>query len=208
MTSPTSKLTSFKDAKKIMMKTVKKNKTEFISLEDAENRILAQDIFSKTDIPEFNNAAVDGFGFINSIHKKKKFDMVGETKPGKPFLKKIKKNQAIKVFTGAYVIKELTNINTICMEEDAIVDGKTVSINVNNKTGANIRLKGEDVKKGTKIFTIGNKIRTVDLAQLSSIGIKKVKVYKKIKVGIFSTGDELCEIKKKNLNFKFMTAIN
>ena len=202
MTSPTSKLTSFKDAKKIMMKTVKKNKTEFISLEDAENRILAQDIFSKTDIPEFNNAAVDGFGFINSINKKKKFDMVGETKPGKPFLKKVKKNQAIKVFTGAYVIKELTNINTICMEEDAIVDGKTVSINVNNKTGANIRLKGEDVKKGTKIFTIGNKIRTVDLAQLSSIGIKKVKVYKKIKVGIFSTGDELCEIKKKKSKFQ------
>ena len=91
MTSPTSKLTSFKDAKKIMMKTVKKNKTEFISLEDAENRILAQDIFSKTDIPEFNNAAVDGFGFINSIHKKK--NLIWSVKQNREnlFLKKLKK---------------------------------------------------------------------------------------------------------------------
>ena len=202
MKSFNSKLTSFKDAKKIMFNSIKINKTEFINLEKAENRILAQDVFSKSDIPEYDNSAVDGFGFINSKLNKKNLEVIGESKPGKPFLKKIKKNQAIKVYTGAYVIREITNIDTVSMEEDVIYDGKFVTINNKSKTGTNIRVRGEDVKKSKKIFNKGTKIRIVDLAQLSSIGLKKIKVYKKIKVGIFSTGDELCELNKKKSKYQ------
>ncbi len=202
MNSSYSKLTSFKDAKKIMLNSIKLNKTEFINLEKAENRILAQDIFSNSDIPEYDNSAVDGFGFINSKLIKKNLEVIGESKPGKPFLKKIKKNQAIKVYTGAYIIGEITNIDTISMEEDVVFDGKFVTINNICKTGTNIRVRGEDVKKNKKIFNKGTKIRIVDLAQLSSIGLTKIKVFKKVKVGIFSTGNELCELNKKKSKYQ------
>tara|TARA_B100000029_G_C17563090_1_gene954098 strand:- start:1375 stop:2253 length:879 start_codon:yes stop_codon:yes gene_type:complete len=64
-------------------------------------------------------------------------------------------------------------------------------------SGSNVRKKGEDIKKNTLVFSKGIKIRTVDLAQLSSMGIKKIKVYKKIKVGILSSGNELNVKKEK-----------
>ena len=65
------------------------------------------------------------------------------------------------------------------------------------KKGDNIRKKGEDIKKNQVAFKKGRKIRTVDLAQLSSLGLKKIKVFKKIKVGVFSSGDEISSSSKK-----------
>ncbi len=195
-------LETYNNAKKIMFKFLKKNKTEIIDLKNATDRILAEDIFSNIDIPEFNNAAVDGFAFKNSKRSVKEFKVVGKSKPGQPFLGKIKEKEAIKVYTGAYILENINNVDTICMEEDSKIHGDTVTLNKNFKTGSNIRIKGEDVKKNTKILDIGKKIRSVDISQLSSLGKKKVKVYKKLKIGIFSTGDELCSIDKKKKKFQ------
>ena len=82
-------LISFEMAKELMHKSLSKNKTEKIELNKSEDRILAENISSKINIPEYSNSAVDGFGFINS-NKKKEFKVVGESKPGKPFLGKVK----------------------------------------------------------------------------------------------------------------------
>ena len=69
-----------------------KNTSEFIDFKDSENRVLANNIFSKNNIPEFDNSAVDGFGInYNSIKKgKKTLKIVGESRPGKPFKNKVK----------------------------------------------------------------------------------------------------------------------
>mgnify|MGYP001276571580 CR=1 FL=1 len=194
-------LISFEMAKELMHKSLSKNKTEKIELNKSEDRILAENISSKINIPEYSNSAVDGFGFINS-NKKKEFKVVGESKPGKPFLGKVKNDEAIKVFTGAYVIKKITNIDTVCMEEDTEKKHDKIILRKKIKKGSNIRLIGEDVKKNSKVFSLGRKIRSVDLSQLSSLGLKKIKVYKKLKVGIFSSGDELCEISKKKKKYQ------
>ncbi|MEE2694891.1 MAG: molybdopterin molybdotransferase MoeA [Pseudomonadota bacterium] len=195
MSNKTEKLTSVRLAKKKMLSNIKKTKTEIIDILESEGRILAENIYSKINIPEFNNSAVDGYGFKNDLSKfPTKFKIVGESKPGCPFTKKIKKGSAIRVFTGAYIIDKVKNIDTICMEEDCEVNGDELKIRTKLPTGSNIRKKGEDVKKNTRVFSFGRKIRSVDLAQISSLGIKKIKVYKKVKVGIFSSGDELCKI--------------
>ncbi len=195
-------LETYDNAKKIMLKSLEKNKTELVDLKNATDRILAEDIFSSNNIPEFSNSAVDGFGFKNSKKKVKNFRIIGESKPGQPFIGKIKKNEAIKVFTGAYILENINNLDTVSMEEDSITEGDIVTIKKNYKTGANIRIKGEDVKKNTQIFLSGKKIRSVDISQLSSLGKKKVKVYKKLKIGIFSTGDELCSIDDRKKKFQ------
>ena len=202
MNKSNEKLLSFEKAKEIMFNSITKNKVEIVELQNCEDRILAENIFSKINIPEFSNSAVDGFGFISSNTKLKKLKIVGESKPGKPFLGKINKDQAIKVFTGAYVINEITNVDTVCMEEDVVENKNEIIINGYSKKGSNIRKMGEDVKINRKIFKIGRKIRSVDLSQLSSLGLKKIKVYKKLKVGIFSSGDELCEISKKKKKYQ------
>ena len=198
MSDPYKNLISFKSAREIMLSSLNhENKTEIKNLKDCEDRILAKDIFSEINVPEFDNSAVDGFGFINSNEIERELEIIGESRPGKPFLKKIKKNQAIKIYTGAYILRNITRVNTVCMEEDCCLDGKKVKITKKFKTGNNIRIKGEDVKKKQRIFLSGRKIRSMDLAQLSSIGVKKIKVFKKIRVGIFSSGDELCEFPRK-----------
>ena len=88
------------------------------------------------------------------------------------------------------------------MEEDTEKKHDKIILRKKIKKGSNIRLIGEDVKKNSKVFSLGRKIRSVDLSQLSSLGLKKIKVYKKLKVGIFSSGDELCEISKKKKKYQ------
>ena len=199
-------LISFEMAKELMHKSLSKNKTEKIELNKSEDRILAENISSKINIPEYSNSAVDGFGFINS--NKKEFKVVGESKPGKPFLGKVKNDEAIKVFTGAYVIKKITNIDTVCMEEDTEKKGDKIILKKKIKKGSNIRLIGEDVKKNSKVFSLGRKIRSVDLSQLSSLGLKKIKVYKKLKVEFFHLVTNYVKFQKRKRNIKYLIQIN
>ena len=181
-------------AKKKMIASIEgfKNPSELIDFRNSENRVLAENILSKHNIPEFDNSAVDGFGInYNSIEKgKNTLKIVGESRPGKPFKNKVKNGEAIVIFTGAFILK-INNIDTVCYEENCEMTGKTLKIIKLPEKGDNIRKKGEDIKKNKVAFSKGRKIRTVDLTQLSSLGLKKIKVYKKIKVGVFSSGNEI-----------------
>ena len=199
------RLISVISAKKKMIDSLKefKNSSEFIDFRNSENRVLSANIFSKNDIPEFDNSAVDGFGInYNSIKRgKKTLKIVGESRPGKPFKKKVKNGEAIVIFTGAFILKN-NNIDTVCFEENCVTKDNILKILKFPQKGDNIRKKGEDIKKNKIAFKKGRKIRTVDLAQLSSLGLKKVEVYKKIRVGVFSSGDEISSRSiKKNIQY-------
>ena len=169
-------------------------KKETINVKDSANRILAENIVSKFDIPRFDNAAVVGYAFnIKDVKANiRKFELVGSSKPGKPYNGKIKPGQAIKIFTGALILPKFKNIiNVVVMKEFCIESDNTVIPSGEFILGQNIRKKGEDIKKGKIIIKMRRKIRIVDLGFLSSIGLEKVKVFKKLSVGIFSTGDEI-----------------
>jgi molybdopterin molybdotransferase len=193
-------LISVNSAKKKMIDSLKnyKNASEFIDFKDSENRVLANNIVSKNNIPEFDNSAVDGFAInYNSIKKgKKTLKIVGESRPGKPFKNKVKNGEAIVIFTGAFILKK-NKVNTVCFEENCLIEDNNLKIIKLPEKGDNIRKKGEDIKKNQIAFKKGRKIRTVDLTQLSSLGLKKIKVFKKIKVGVFSSGDEISSSSKK-----------
>ncbi len=169
-------------------------KKEMIYVKDSANRILAENIISKFDIPKFDNAAVDGYAFNIKDCKMniRKFELVGSSKPGKPFNGKIKQGQAIKIFTGALILPKFKNIiNVVVMKEFCEESNNIVIPSGDFFLGQNIRKKGEDIKKGKIIIKMGRKIRIIDLGFLSSIGLKKVKVFKKLSIGIFSTGNEI-----------------
>ncbi len=196
----TRKLIAVDKAKKIMINSIKtKINVEYVSLIESEDRILAENIHSKFNIPELDNAAVDGFAvnYISIKKKIKKFKIIGVSSPGQPFNGVAKIGEAIRIFTGAYLLNK-NNVNTIIMEEDCNFTRNYVELIKFPESGSNIRKKGEDIKKKQLLFDKGRKIRTVDLAQLSSIGLKRIKVYKKLKVGIFSTGNELSNSDKKS----------
>ena len=194
------------DALKILMNSAKVvKKTESVILKHSVNRIVAKNIVSKIDVPQFDNAAVDGFGFnFNDLKKNiKKFKIVGYSKPGSPFKGIIKEGEAIKVFTGAAILPKLIRpINTILMKETCSEFKGFVKICNEFVKGQNIRRKAEDIEKGRVIIEVGRKIRTVDVGYLSSLGLTKINVYKKLNIGIYSTGDEINSTGKKRYKNK------
>ncbi len=173
-------------------------KSEKILISSALNRIIAQDIYSSIDNPPKDNSAVDGYAFIynkNTINNKK-YIIVGESLAGNSYKKAIKNIECIKITTGAHIPY---NANTVIMDENIVYEGisKTILIKGPIKKGANIRKKGEDVKSKQKILLKGHRLRAQDIGLLTSIGLKQVKVVKKINVCLVSSGDEIVEPGKK-----------
>ena len=202
MMNKTSKLTLANDAKKKMKDSINfSNKSEIVEINKAESRILSRDIIAKFNIPEEDNSAVDGYA-LNFKKNNKIFNVVGQSRPSSPYLKTLKNNEAIKIFTGSNILKK-NKINAVVMLEDCKILTDSIKIRKKIKINQNIRKKGEDVQKNKVVFLRGRKIRSVDLAQLSSLGLKKVDVYKKIRVGIFSTGSEINQNLKRKKNYIF-----
>ena len=163
--------------------------TEIINLIDAEDKILAENIYSKIDLPPFKNSAVDGYAIfktdLNSMNKKisKKRIAAGDDENIR-----INKGEVIRIFTGA---KMPSNSNTVVMQENTkVFNDKLLLLKIPNY-GENCRDKGEDISKGKLVLKKGSKIDVKNLNLLAAIGYSKVKVYSKIKVGYFTSGNEL-----------------
>ena len=193
-------LISVRKARKIMSESLKnfKASTEQLNFKNTENRVLAENIISKRNIPEYDNSAVDGYAInFNSLKKNNFFKVVGESRPGRPFDKKLKIGEAIIIYTGSYILNK-NKVDTVCYEENCNLKDSTLEIRAKPIKGSNIRKKGEDVKKNEIVFKKGRKVRAVDLAQMYSLGLKNVKVFKKKRIGVFSSGNEISSSFTKN----------
>ena len=191
---------NYDQAKKILEKAKIKIQDEEILIKNSLNRVVSKDIISPSDHPLGDNAAFDGFA-INSndtknINKKNMeyFKIVGSVAAGtKPFNKKIKKFSAIEMMTGGIISKPF---NTIVPIEKTIFypnKEKPQSIIINQKVNKYdyVRFKGSDYKKGQLIIKKGNIIHPNHILALKTLGIKKVKVKKKLNILFFSTGNEV-----------------
>ena len=191
---PISKKNIFK-----ILKNLKKFnlKTEWQNLNQSNELIIAQDIISKINLPPFNNSAVDGYAILNNdIKKNKELFYNRRVAAGDNIKLKIKKGEAIRIFTGA---KMPLNSNTVVMQENTKTNNNKVLIKKAPKIGSNCRIMGEDIKKNTIILKKGTKINTTNINLIAAIGIKKIKVYNKIIIGYFTSGNEL---KKTNNKIK------
>ncbi len=164
-------------------------KIELINLLDAEDKILAENIYSKINLPPFTNSAVDGYAILkhdlNDIHKKisKTRIAAGDSKEVK-----INKGEVVRIFTGA---KMPLNSNTVVMQENIKLENNKLKLLKIPNYGENCRHKGEDISQGKLVLKKGSKIDVKNLNLIAAIGYNKVKVYSKIKVGFFTSGNEL-----------------
>ena len=121
----------------------------------------------------------------------------------------IKSGEVVRVFTGA---KMPLNSSTVVMQENVIIEGKKIKLLKTPNFGENYRLKGEDIKKNKKILVKGTKINQQNLNLIAASGIRKIKVYKKIKIGFFTSGNELRmptnKLKNSEINNSNYYAIN
>ena len=175
-------------------------KTEKVLVKNATAMVLAEDIISNINIPPQNNSAVDGYAmnykYIKSI-KDKKFKINHTIHAGEGFKKNIKKSEFVKVSTGAHLPNYLDTV--IMLENVKNIEKNIIQIPRSITQNSNVRKKGEDIKKGKIVLKKNILLQGQHVGILSALGIKEIKVYKKIKIGIFSNGNELVNpgIKKK-----------
>ncbi len=176
---------------KLLRKDIKlKLGSELIDLEKSLNRFLAKDLVSKLYLPPFNNSAVDGYALLKSDLNSNSDILINNRRivAGDKQNIYLKKNTVSRIFTGA---KMPLNSKTVVMQENVKLFSNKLRINKLPKYGENCRLKGEDIKKGQKILEKGEKIKVNNINLIAAIGKKKIIVNKKIKIGYYTSGNEL-----------------
>ncbi|MCW1360344.1 molybdopterin molybdotransferase MoeA [Campylobacter jejuni] len=162
---------------------------ELISLEKAKGRILAKDLYARKNLPSFDNAALDGYAF-NYEDLNEALKIKGTIFAGDKNTYEINKNECFKIMTGAKIPK---NTDTILMIEDECIENSKLIIKKPPKKHNAYRYKGEELKKDELLLKKGTRLNARHIALLSSQGLYKIQVIRKIRVGIFSSGDELKE---------------
>ncbi|HZO04155.1 MAG TPA: gephyrin-like molybdotransferase Glp [Burkholderiales bacterium] len=152
---------------------------------EATNRVLARAQRSTMDVPPMDNSAMDGFAVRAQDGDRLRIAqkiMAGSV--GKP----LEPGTAARIFTGAPIPP---GADAIVMQEHATVEGDQVQLKKKPKPGEWIRYVGSDVKKGGEILPAGKRLLPQDTGLAASVGIKTLPVYRKVKLGLFFTGDEL-----------------
>ncbi len=166
---------------------------ENVSTFTAARRILAQDLVSSVTNPPFDSSAMDGFAF--------RFADLAQAADGS--LKVTARIAAGLFHTGAFAVGEAAQIftgaplpaglDTVAMQEDCTLDGDRLRLPSGLKIGNFVRRTGEDYTTGTTVLPQGKRLRPQDVAIAAAIGRAELPVYARLRIGVFSTGDEVVE---------------
>ena len=159
----------------------------------AVGRILAEDLVAGRSVPPHDNAAVDGYAvYFDDLDPtgETRLRLEGRVAAGQTLSHAAGRGVAVRVFTGAPMPP---GPDTIYMQEDVRRDGEFVILPPGVKRGDNRRNAGEDVKAGAVILRRGQRLRPQDIGLAASVGVVALPVYRRLRVGVFSTGDELRE---------------
>jgi len=167
--------------------------TEQVPLRGACGRVTATDIKAPVDLPPFDNSAVDGYAVRHAdlrANGDSTLTIAGRLTAGARTGVALDPGQAIRIFTGAAMP---AGADTVFMQEDVTVDGDRVIVPKGLKRGANRRLAGEDVAAGQVALPAGTVLEPQHIALAAALGIPKIEVRRRLRVAIFSTGDEVVE---------------
>ncbi|MCK0140975.1 bifunctional molybdopterin-guanine dinucleotide biosynthesis adaptor protein MobB/molybdopterin molybdotransferase MoeA [Aliiroseovarius sp. F20344] len=168
--------------------------TEAVPTAQSRGRILASEHVAARSNPPGANSAVDGYAFAYAdLPKGDVIElplMTERAAAGDPFSGAVAKGHAIRILTGALLPQ---GVDTVVLQEDVQVDGQTLRFPAGVKPGANARAAGEDVEAGKLALSASHKMRAPDVGLLSALGLPEAQVFKRLRVGVLSTGDELAE---------------
>lgn len=163
-----------------------------LPVQKALGYILAETVYSPIHMPPFRQSAMDGYAFIHSI--KHQYDVIATSQAGDHSNIKLKNNEAVRIFTGAFVPN---NADTVVMQEDVLANENSILIAEMPERLANVRAKGEQIAKDEVVFEANTLITPAAIGFLACLGITEVAVYKKPKIAILVTGNELVKPGKK-----------
>ncbi|AGB78942.1 molybdenum cofactor synthesis domain protein [Enterobacteriaceae bacterium strain FGI 57] len=165
------------------------NTSESLPLVQAFGRITARDVVSPLDVPGFDNSAMDGYAVrLSDIATDAPLMVAGKAFAGQPYHGEWPAGSCIRIMTGAPVP---AGCDAVVMQEQTEQSDAGVRFTAPVKAGQNIRRRGEDIANGAVVFPAGTRLTVAELPVLASLGIPEVEVVRKVRVALFSTGDEL-----------------
>ncbi len=166
---------------------------EWAPLRGALGRVLAADIIAPVNVPPFDNSAVDGFavrGVDLNGDGEQRLIIVDRAAAGHAASHAVGAGEAIRIFTGAPMP---AGADTVFMQEDCRLDGDSVVVPPGLKRGANRRLAGEDMRAGAVALPAGRRLAVQHVALAAALGLTRLDVRRRVRVALFSTGDEIVE---------------
>lgn len=166
---------------------------ESVELHDAHGRVLALGLVAPIDLPPDDCSAMDGFAVrttdlvpdaIASLR------VIGEAAAGHPFDGIVAPGQAVRILTGATLPR---GADRVVEQELCIREGNNLHLRGNPHSKDHRRRRGKDVRIGAELFPAGHRLRAQDAALAGALGLRQLTVFRRLRVGLFSTGDELCE---------------
>ena len=167
--------------------------TEAAPIAAARGRVLASDVAAPLDLPPFDNSAVDGYAVRHADldpGAETRLTISGRLTAGSASSAQVNAGEAIRIFTGAPMP---AGADTVFMQEDTREEDGAVIVPSGLKRGANRRLSGEDVRKGAIVLPAGRRLAAQDVALAAAMGLTRLTVRRRLRVALFSTGDEIVE---------------
>jgi molybdopterin molybdotransferase len=167
--------------------------SQAVPLADAVGRVLVEDLHAPIPLPAFDNSAVDGYAARHAdiaASGETRLKLVGRLAAGSAAGKALGPSEAVRIFTGAPMPP---GADIVYMQEDCRREDDAVIVPSGLKPGANRRLAGEDVAAGEIAIARGRRLRPADVALAAAIGVDRLTVRRRVRVALFSTGDEIVE---------------
>jgi len=183
---------SFADARTKILENIAPIDTEMVPLAQAGGRILAQALFAPWDLPLWDNSAMDGFAVrFADCAAGATLGLSGYIPAGKAASQALAPGCAIKIMTGAPIPP---GCDCVVPLEDATQEGETVRIDRPVKAGQHLRFRGEDIREGAEVLAAGTRLRAAEIGMLAGLGQVQVRVFRRPRVAVLATGDELVEV--------------
>ncbi len=160
-----------------------------LPLRDCLGRVLAQPLVSGIDVPAWDNSAMDGYALRAADAPLAGTRLpVNQRIPAGTQTRALPPGSAARIFTGAPVPD---GADTVVIQERCALDGDTVTVGIRPDIGANINRAGQDIRRGQEIIAAGTRLLPQHIGLAASVGMAELEVFRRFKVALFSTGDEL-----------------
>lgn len=164
---------------------------EKVALTDALGCILADVVRAPDNVPNVDNSAMDGYAFdCRGVKAGDTLSVVGKSFAGAPYTGQVKSGQCVRIMTGATIP---LGCNCVVMQENVSVSEGNIALEKAPRLNDNIRSAGNDIKKEAVVIEQGKRLGAIEIGVLASLGIAEVSVKRKLRVAVFSTGDELVQ---------------
>ena len=179
------------EAQQIILRHIAPLPTEELPLWQGIGRVASEDVDAPRDIPATDNSAMDGYAFSCAVVRGNSLFVSGNIPAGKERTTPVAAGEAVRIMTGAPIPR---GCDTVVPIENVETIGDTIRLLGEVRPGTHIRKRGEDVRAGQRAIAANSPLRPQEIGMLASLGKSSVRVYRRPRVGVLATGDELLEI--------------